>query len=571
MGFVNNKIKKLKEIQEKMIKHEQQTRRLENFSDFFRVSNFSRLNLYKTAILMLLIGCPMSYSFSTETKPYHFNTASGGIIFNEDNNHFFSEDIPVTRKAIVEYIDKYLYPGHQIREFFICVNAARASFPSKVFPPMWDGIEFKKDGTAYYLGKIVKNAGRLKTAAKLKELETAGIDPFKLWIEHLRKSGVSPWMSMRMNDIHEATDAYSIHHSKFWLDHPEWRIAPYSKDGCDHALDYGVPEVRKYNLAMAIEIIERYDADGLELDWMRWGRVFRHGEEQKNAHLLTSMLRQIRTRANELERNRGHRIKLAVRVPQDPRDTQRMGYDVETWAREGLIDILTVSPFFHSTWDAVPVSEWRRIIGDKVLLSICIEANKSPFARYPTAGYGLSGEITNGLAANYFYNGADRIYLFNHFWRPKDILTTSGAPESVNRATRRCYLSYNDFPAVGIPKVYRLPVSVGYDWMQSFRINVGQAPAPTQKAIVMIANRSQKYVLDDMLTIRINGALCKRTSVLPNVKFNVNNAYVAGFEIPSKVLHDGENVIDITNSSKEKVLIEWLEIYINELSPPGGM
>jgi len=517
-----------------------------------------------------LFCCFVAAVVHAESPRYRFDGDSGGIIFNEDNNHFFCEDIPATREAITRYIDRYLYPGHQIREFFICVNAARACYPSKVFSPMWDGIEFRDDGTASYLGEPVENGRRLKAAAKTKELAAAGLDPFALWIAHLRKQGVSPWVSMRMNDVHDTFNPKSIHHSRFWLAHPEWRIAPYTGVLNDQALDYGVPEVREYHLAMAIEILERYDADGLELDWMRFGRMFKPGEEEKNAPLLTAMMSCLRAKADELGRSRGRRIRLAARVPQDPRDARRLGYDVEAWVREGVLDLLTVSPHYHTSWEAVPVAEWRRCLGNKALLAVCIEANKTPSSKYPVSGYGSSGEITNGLAASYFQQGADRIYLFNHFWSPRDILTTSGTPQTVNPAERRCYVSFNDTPAVGSPVVCRLPSVVGNNRTQSFRVHIGPAPEPGRRAMVLIAGRDKEYAVGDEMAVRVNGVLCDRESALPNVRFNTSKAFAAGFRIPDGILHEGENVVAVTNEAKSQVLIEWLEVHLDKWQAERG-
>ena len=47
----------------------------------------------------------------------------------------------------------------------------------------------------------------------------------------------------------------------------------------DKAFDYGREEVRAYHTKLVKELIERYDFDGLELDWMRFGFHFRPGYE----------------------------------------------------------------------------------------------------------------------------------------------------------------------------------------------------------------------------------------------------------------------------------------------------
>ena len=45
------------------------------------------------------------------------------------------------------------------------------------------------------------------------------------------------------------------------------------------------PEVRKHHMALIHELAQRYDFDGLELDWMRFGFHFRPGHEREGAQI----------------------------------------------------------------------------------------------------------------------------------------------------------------------------------------------------------------------------------------------------------------------------------------------
>ena len=61
-----------------------------------------------------------------------------------------------------------------------------------------------------------------------------------------------------------------FHHSRFWKAHPEyWRVPGSVHAYADRALDYAIPAVRENHLRLIAELLDRYDIDGLELDWMR--------------------------------------------------------------------------------------------------------------------------------------------------------------------------------------------------------------------------------------------------------------------------------------------------------------
>ena len=81
-------------------------------------------------------------------------------------------------------------------------------------------------------------------------------------------------------------DTTNFMHSTFWLAHPEyWRVPGSTSGWTDRAFDYAIPAVREHHMAFVRELLARYDADGLELDWMRFGYHFKPGhEEEGRAH-----------------------------------------------------------------------------------------------------------------------------------------------------------------------------------------------------------------------------------------------------------------------------------------------
>ena len=134
------------------------------------------------------------------------------LVFNEDDSHFFGRPADkMTEAGLLEYLDEVTASG-AVTHFFMCPNAMRANFDSKVFEPVWTAMSEpgRKPGWG----------------PRVKLLHDRGIDPYAVWAKGCRARGVSPWLTMRMNDVHSVHDPSFCSHSTFWLKHPEYRRVP---------------------------------------------------------------------------------------------------------------------------------------------------------------------------------------------------------------------------------------------------------------------------------------------------------------------------------------------------------
>jgi hypothetical protein len=199
---------------------------------------------------------------------------------NEDNSHFFLdfEKHGFEPEAIDAWVDQYAHT--QVRELMLCPNGMRTNYSSKVWNPIWKGLDPQAgpDQPLFASLKPEQRPGGWQFAHNAWKVDHDGIDVYKRWINRSRKWGISPWISMRMNDIHCVDDEHHYFHSDLWRQNPQFRRVNYRFSGwTDRALDYGHPEVREHAMALVRELAERYDFDGLELDWMRFGFHFRPG------------------------------------------------------------------------------------------------------------------------------------------------------------------------------------------------------------------------------------------------------------------------------------------------------
>ncbi len=320
------------------------------------------------------------------------------FVVNEDNDHFFKcNSALMDEKGLSDYVD-YICRG-KVTHVFFCVCGQRTSYDSKTWEPIWKGLdEAARPDTA-----TRPDGTHDRWAVNAKKLHDAGIDPYDVWIRRCREKGVSPWVSMRMNDVHFFNVTNFFRNTSWYKAHPEYRLDPSGTNTIwfMNQLDFAHAEVRAYSMAQAKEIAERWPSDGVELDWMRFGHVFKPGEERANAHLLDGFMRE----ASAAIRAAGR--KVAVRVPYDPEVCEEFGFNVAAWAREGLVDVVIPAPFFMAASD-LPVEDWREALdGTKALLvpDLGCEVNASDRAYTPT--------IYRGIAQSFVSRGADGVYVFN--------------------------------------------------------------------------------------------------------------------------------------------------------------
>ncbi|MGI6496236.1 MAG: hypothetical protein ACOX5G_09135 [Kiritimatiellia bacterium] len=323
------------------------------------------------------------------------------LIVNEDNDHWFKNPSELmTEEALRDYID-YTCQG-KVTHFFMCPSGQRASFASKTWEPIWAGVDepdhFGKTGNIW--------------CVNAKILHDKGVDPYAVWTKRCHERGVSPWLSMRMNDVHIPDVPNYFRKTTFCRTRKDLWIDPTGKEWADSSLDYARQEVRDYNLAHLREIVERWDVDGVELDWMRFGRHLRPGRERSDAHCLDGFMRQARQVLDETGAGRGRRIALGVRVCRDPDLAwTKMGMDVAAWAREGLVD-LVVPHSFYKTDSGIAVAKWRSRMAAadpevRVVPGIDCVANVGGKDVWMTP------EMYRGVAAKFWREGAQGIYLFN--------------------------------------------------------------------------------------------------------------------------------------------------------------
>ncbi|MCY3759940.1 MAG: hypothetical protein OXH50_01710 [Gemmatimonadetes bacterium] len=247
----------------------------------------------------------------------------------------------------------------------------------------------------------------------LKEWLDAGNDFLPQVVSLSRQRGLEVFLSFRVNAGQDPNfDLAPMRGSREWLvdfeEDPEKppRLELPRLDGevSMKKLDYANPEVRAFQLGVLGELAG-YDVDGLQLDFARGAPFLRVGHQWELRGELTRFMREVREMMRRRARERGRPLLLAARVAESIEGCRFDGIDIETWVREGLVDLLIAGA---RSFD-VDIAAFKRLPGsERVKVYPCHDNHHS------SDGYKCTPlPVLRGLASKWWRQGADGIAVFN--------------------------------------------------------------------------------------------------------------------------------------------------------------
>lgn len=501
-----------------------------------------------------------------------------GVIFNEDPNHFVYSRAQagiteLSEKDLTDFIDGYAKTN--ITDFLVCVNASLPHFKTKRLESVCDKYRaWEKSGKL--CGR--ENDPIIKSSRLLCETLEKGLDIHGIWIKRLRENKIKPWISVRMNDIHNAGDADAFLPSGFSASHPEYRRAGYRTPSgyYEYALDYTFPQVREYYLAVIAEALDAFDADGIELDFMREIYCFGAGREYAGTAIMTEFIENAVRLVREKENERGHKISIGIRFPDSPEKALRLGFDAVGLINKGCFDLITVSPRWSSSDSDMPIDFWKGLVsGKNIRLAAGLDVLLDAYNRRGRKYLFVTAESALGMACAYTSLGADDIYLFNYMDNidPEDVKTkplfaaenyrsflcTIGDEEKQMSSARRHILTYNDVSAVGFSARRPLPLSVSGGF-SAVRIPTGGIPKGKSVTLVIGIECGDDFS-GDALTVYANTRKCEFLGDVGAPE----NAYDDMRYFAYSIENDG-NIPFVTvaefSSAGESIRLHWVEIDI---------
>ena len=274
---------------------------------------------------------------------------------------------------------------------------------------------------------------------RMAELIEKGTDPVRLSVQACRKRGIEIIWTMRMNDIHDNWTAAFF--SQWKKDHPEFLMGtsadksryPSSDPRTVYSFaDFAHPEVRDLTVSVVEDVLDRYDIDGIDMDFLRHTCYFKETRlhqpvTAEHLDMLTDMVAKIRAAVLTASKRKGKPILLTARVFPTLALNRRFGFDVEQWATKEYVDFIAVGggydPFSMPAKDMIDRGHaWG------IPVYLCTSA--SGMVQRGVKHSELSGgstEAWRATAANAWYAGADGIMTFNLFPQLPDSDATRNA------------------------------------------------------------------------------------------------------------------------------------------------
>lgn len=365
-----------------------------------------------------------------------------------------------------------------------------------------------------------------------------GADLFKIWIRLCRENSINPWLSFRMNDVHYANAPTG--HSQFFYKAKEngwfigdkaayrWEHVGASAPWYQYALNYAVPEVRKYFTDYIDEMLDRYDVYGIELDWQRVIWCFER-DSADNCKYINELMETVNGIVAKYEAKYGHSIKIMARINRDIDENLLFGFDVRYWAKRDWIDVVVPSPYWGSTDSDMPIAKWK-----KELCQTGIEVYAGLEMHTVHWRYNQTRETLAAQAAMYLSAGADKIYLFNFMeWENEYWELCSSFKKALECPKRRYIVTQSNCCPEGMKRYVPLPLCMEEGGRGELILNHGMLNTKEATALYIGVNSA-----DDVPVVSLNGVVLKCVGESDGSYFGADGKTypILAYNVPSNAL-----------------------------------
>ena len=459
-------------------------------------------------------------SMKVTPHKYFFNSDTGFLF----QDQFYPTDM-AAQKHPAQWLHDYvnLLADAGIDTLLLCAGGQKPGFSSKVQPSL---PKYQRGDRDYFRGYFPPTNDTdftpemleqridhlMKVTNRFVDLEEAGMNTIVEMAKACRNRGISPWASLRMNDGHGGNNW-----DHWWLNNPvqqnpKFRLSGKAlnpKDGNHYGWQlssYEHREVRDYYFTMVKELVEDFDIDGLELDWLRCAFCCEPEASQKTIDMMTDWHAEIRDLCRARSKKTGKPFYLGLRIPPNLGLVKSIGLDVKEMARRDLIDYISPGNYFQASWD-IPYDTLRADLGDNVSILGGIEALPNWMDAGPEEWivtfrwFKDSLPLMRGNAANKLAMGVDGLEYFNLFVLRNDPVYTElqkltdlnalrGKPKHYTFSSMNCF--YNSFSH--FENSSQFPEIIEPDWRKAFRISMCAEPADKnlQLTIQVILERKEK-------------------------------------------------------------------------------
>jgi len=364
-----------------------------------------------SVLFLALMACAGLGDSSWEARRAAAVNRPRTFVYNTDGNdaHNWPSNLPVTVEN---------FTGRRL------VHALGTRITTVSYCPLSSGfgrLTCRKAGEAYCVNS---HRGKRHVSA---DLFAMGTDPLELASAFCRTNGLEIFVSIRVNDTHDAAGSFEKPDPLFpdfkksnpdcLMGRPEKGMRP---PFCNwSAVDFSHEKVRAHMRAFVRDLVENYDLDGIEYDFNRHMQLFKSvalgGEaSQAELDLMTAFMRELRAITEEVGRKKNHPILVVMRAPDSVEYCRAVGIDLARWFDEKLVDIWIGGGYFCLNPWAVS-AEFAHRHGVKFYASM--DETRIPGVVARTKRPILKGRMSIPFYAARFADamasGCDGVYVFN--------------------------------------------------------------------------------------------------------------------------------------------------------------
>ena len=228
------------------------------------------------------------------------------LIYNNDGNDLFLHKHATPESFLAERIVPAL--NTQVDSVFYCTGV------TTLYDHDTDVAERSDD---LHEAMEFQETPPINRHANMHMLRKAGVDSLSLVVRRVHEAGLEVFWTHRINDIHDSFTDWLL--SRWKREHPQYLMGT-PEDMRRHeishprymwsTLDFEKPEVLDYLYRITEEVCQRYDVDGIEIDYFRHPLFFRSNLEYQPAtreqvEILTAFQRRIREMAYRRRESEG--------------------------------------------------------------------------------------------------------------------------------------------------------------------------------------------------------------------------------------------------------------------------
>ncbi len=357
------------------------------------------------------------------------------IIYNWDGAPVHYSEYP---QSMEQFLEKTYAPiaDTQIDAHFWSIGTHEAEWPTDAMESLGETADRRYESVL-----------SMRQSESLRTMFERGENPYEAMVERGHELGVDVYCSVRMNDNHfwdltpeDVPGTTRVGLTKLRKEHPEWLLGTNEAPRwASTSWNMAIPDVREHKLQYIAEACRQADWDGVELDWQRHAFHLPEHDGYRLRYILTDLQRAVRRVADQIASERGRSFHVAVRVATTLESCRRIGYDIETWMKEGLCDVV-IGGGNSGTDPGFEVERFQEMAeGTGVRVYPCFDFDTRQQANRFLPHSAWRDSWFRAMSADFWDRGVDGIYIFN--WHAneqtrRNLLTTIGSPETLRRTDK---------------------------------------------------------------------------------------------------------------------------------------